>query len=145
MAEVRSLSLTPPAPYGDADRAGAFRRKLKPAGGRHGEPRDFGDDRAESPMPQSFLETGQHRFLIRRLDIDHPVGQQPGLSEGRREEILPCDAPEHLAPRSRGNPRGKQRRRCAIDRAIAAAGHLMQGGERQSPLGQAPVDLLDAE
>ena len=31
LAEVRRLGLTPPAPYGDADQAGAFRRKLKPA------------------------------------------------------------------------------------------------------------------
>ena len=134
MAEVRRLRLTPPAPYGDADRAGAFRRKLKPARGRHGEPRDFGDDGAEPPMTQSFLETGQHGLLIGRLDIDHPVGRQPGLSEGRREEILAGDAPKHLAARPGGNSRGEQRRRRAVDRAIAAASHLMQGAERQSPV-----------
>ena len=132
LAEISGLGLTPPAPYGDADRAGGFRRKLKPAGGRHGKPRDFGDDRAEPPMPQSFLETGQHRLLIGRLDIDHPVGRQPGLSERRREEVLAGDAPQHLAPCPRGNSCGKQRRRRAVDRAIAAAGHLMQGAERQS-------------
>ena len=80
---------------------------------------------------QSFLEAGQDRLLIGRLDIDHPVGRQPGLSEGRREEVLAGDAPQHLAPRPRGNSRGKQRRRRAVDRAIAAAGHLMQSAERQ--------------
>ena len=96
-------------------------------------------------MSQSFLETGQHRFLIRRLDIDHPVGRQPGLSEGRREEILAGDAPKHLAARPGGNSRGEQRRRRAVDRAIAAASHLMQGAERQSPVWQTAVDLLDPE
>ncbi len=52
---------------------------------------------APRPMPQAFLETDEDRFLIARLDIDHAVWHEPGLREGRGDQILPCDAPEHLA------------------------------------------------
>src|SRR5580700_10819490 len=52
---------------------------------------------------------------------------------------------QNLAPRARGNSRGKQCRRRTVDRAIAAAGHLVQGAERQSALRQMPVNRLNAE
>ena len=83
-------------------------------------------------MPQPFLETGQHRLLVAGLDIDHAVGREAGLGERRREEVLPGDAPQNLARGARGDPGGEQRRGRAIDRAVAAAGHLMQRAERQS-------------
>ena len=41
--------------------------------------------------------------------------------------------------------RRKQRRRRAVYRAITAAGHLVQGAERQPAFWKTPVDLLDAE
>src|SRR5215813_7205743 len=61
----RNVSYDPPshvgeAADGDADGAGIFCGKLKPAGGRHGKPRNFGDHGPKSPMrsamPQSFLK-----------------------------------------------------------------------------------------
>ena len=70
---------------------------------------------------------------------------EPGLRERRREQVLARDAPEHLAAGAGGDPGGKQRRGRAVDRAIAAAGDLMQRAERQSASRQMPVDLLDAE
>ena len=51
---------------GDADGARAFGSKLKAAGSRHGEPRDFRDNSAEPAMPQDFLETDEDRLLISR-------------------------------------------------------------------------------
>ena len=51
----------------------------------------------------------------------------------------------YVAVQPRCNSCGKQRRRRAVDRAIAAASHLMQGAERQSPVWQTAVDLLDPE
>ena len=45
----------------------------------------------------------------------------------------------------RRDSRRKERRGRAVDRAIAAAGHLMQRAERQSASREMPVDRLDAE
>jgi hypothetical protein len=44
-------------------------------------------------MPQSLLEAGEHRWLVTGLDVDDAIGQEPGLGDGRREEILARDAP----------------------------------------------------
>jgi hypothetical protein len=52
-------------------------------------------------MPQSLLETREHRWLSAGVHIDNAVGQEPGLGDGGREEILACDTPEDLAPRAR--------------------------------------------
>jgi hypothetical protein len=60
--------------------------------------RDFCYDSAEPAMPQAFLETDEDRRLIARLDIDHAIGHEPGLREGRGEQILPGETPEQLAP-----------------------------------------------
>src|SRR5580704_12803195 len=123
----------------------AFGGKLKAAGGRHGEPRDFCYDSAKAAVPQAFLETDEDRRLIARLDIDHAIGHEPGLREGRGEQILPGDTPEHLATRARGNSRREESRGGAVDRAISAAGHLMQRAERQAASREMPVDRLETE
>ena len=124
------------APDGDADGAGTFRRKLKPAGGRHGKPRNFGDHGAKSAMrtamPQSFLKTGEHRLLVSRFHIDHPVRRKPGRSECRREQILAGHAPQHAPPRPRRDPGGKEYSGSPVDRAVTAARHFVQRAERQS-------------
>ena len=36
----------------------------------------------------SFFETSEHRLLVSRFDVDHPVGASPGRSDCRREQIL---------------------------------------------------------
>ena len=72
-------------------------------------------------------------------------GTQAGLGQGRREQILPGDAPQHLALGPRRDAGGEQRRGRAVDRAVAAAGDLMQRAERQSASRQTPVDSLDSE
>ena len=121
----------PPAADGEADGARTFGGKLKAAGCGHGEPRDFCHDSAKGAVPQTLLETDEDRLLIARLDIDHAIGDEPGLREGRGEQILPGDAPEHLAPQPRSDSGRKECRGGAVDRAIAATGHLMQSAERQ--------------
>jgi len=110
LAEIGRLCRPPPAADGEADGARAFGGKLKAAGGRHGESRDLGDNGAKAAVPQAFLETDEDRLLIARLDIDHAIGHEPGLREGRGEEVLPGETPEHLAPRARRNSRRKERR-----------------------------------
>ena len=145
LSEIGRLCRPPPAADGDADGAGAFGGKLKAAGGRHREPCDFCDDSAKAAMPQTFLETDEDRLFVARLDIDHAIGHEPGLREGRGEQILPCDTPEHLTTQPRRDSRRKERRSRAVGRAMAAAGHLMQSAKCQSASRQMPVDRLDAE
>jgi len=79
LPEIGGLVLAAPATDGDADGARAFGGKLKAAGGRHGQPRDFCYDSAKAAVPQAFLETDEDRLLIARLDIDHAVGPEPDL------------------------------------------------------------------
>lgn len=96
-------------------------------------------------MPQAFLTTGQHRLFIASLEIDDAIRHEPGLREGWSEQVSPCDAPKHPAACPRYDSRCKKRRGRAVNRAIAAARHLMQRAKRQSALREMPVDRLDAE
>jgi hypothetical protein len=93
MPEIGRLCRSPPAADGDPDGAGAFSGKLKAAGGRHGELRDFCDDGAKPAMPQAFLETDEDGFLVASLDIDHAVGPEPGLRKGRSKKVRTREAP----------------------------------------------------
>lgn len=96
-------------------------------------------------MAEPFLETGEQGFFVTGLDIDDTVGMKPGLRQRRREEILPRDAPEHLAGGSCRDAGGKQGGRCAIQRAVSAAGNLMQRPQSQPSSRQNPVDCRNAE
>src|ERR1700683_2326856 len=96
-------------------------------------------------MPQPFLETGEQRLLIARLHIDDAVGQETGLGDGGRKEILPGHTPQHPTCCARRNSGGEERGGRAIDRTIAAAGHFMQCAERQTAFRQMLVDRLDTE
>src|SRR5258708_3578968 len=96
-------------------------------------------------MPQSFLKACEHRWLVTRFQVDDAIGQETGLGDGGREEVLPRDTPQDLASRARSNSRGEQCRRRTVDCAIAAAGHLVQGAERQSALRQMLINRLNAE
>lgn len=96
-------------------------------------------------MPKTFLKAGEDRRLVAGLDIDDAAGRQPGLGERGRKEILARNAPQH-APAGPGGDAGRpQGGRGAINRAIGAAGNLMQRAERQPSSRQYPVDLRDAE
>jgi hypothetical protein len=90
-------------------------------------------------MSNSFLETGQHRLLVAGVDKDDTVRTETDLGQGRREEVLPGDAPEHLAFRSGGDAGREQGSRRTIDGGIAAAGNLVQRPERQAAAGQPVV------
>src|ERR1700730_7038962 len=92
LAEIGRLCRPPPAADGEADGARAFGGKLKAAGGRHGEPRDLGDNSPKPAVPQTLLEADEDRLFVYRLDIDHAVGHEPGLREGRGEQVRARDA-----------------------------------------------------
>jgi hypothetical protein len=81
-------------------------------------------------MPQSLLKAREYRWLVSRLHVDDAIGREPGLSDGRRKEVLPRDTPQDVAPCSRSDSRGEQGSRRAVDRAIAATGDLVQGAAR---------------
>jgi hypothetical protein len=96
-------------------------------------------------MPQPFLETGQQRRLIASLHIDDAVGQETGLGDGGRKEILPGETPQYPTCCARRNSGGEERSSRAIDRSIAAARHFMQCAEGQTAFWQMLVDFLDTE
>src|SRR6202451_305370 len=96
-------------------------------------------------MPQPFLETGEQRRLIARLHIDDAVGQETGLGDGGRKEILPGDTPQHPASCARRYSGGEERGGRAIDRAVAATGPFMQCAEGQTAFRKMLVDRLDTE
>ncbi len=98
-----------------------------------------------SAMPQSFLETSQHRLLVSRFDIDHPVRREPGQSDCGREQILAGYAPQHATPRPCCDPCGEECSSSAVDRAATAAGHFVQRPERQAAFRQTLINGLDAE
>ncbi len=86
-----------------------------------------------SAMPQSFLKTCQHRLLVSRFDIDHPVRREPSRSECRREQILAGHAPQHATPGPRCDPCGEE---CSGSPVYP---------ERQSAFRQTLINGLDAE
>lgn len=96
-------------------------------------------------MPKSLLETCKDRFLVAGLDVNHPVGPQPDLRDRWCKEIRSGHAPEHLSACSSSDSSREQRRCRAIDRSIAASGHLMQASNSQSSSRQNPVDFSDSE
>ncbi len=96
-------------------------------------------------MPQSFLKTCQHRLLVSRFDIDHPVRREPSRSECRREQILAGHAPQHATPGPRCDPCGEECSGSPVYRAVTAAGHFVQRPERQSAFRQTLINGLDAE
>lgn len=85
-------------------------------------------------MAQSLLETSQHRLLVARFDINHPVRGQANLRQGRSEQIGLGHAPQHLAGGPCGYTGCEQRRCCTVDRAFPAARDFMQAAHCQSAL-----------
>ncbi len=92
-------------------------------------------------MSQALFHAGEQRLFVAGLDIDDTARQQAHLGQRRREQVRPCDAPEHLALRAGSDCRGKQGCCRAVDSAVAAAGDFMQGCERQTSSRQSAVDL----
>jgi hypothetical protein len=80
-------------------------------------------------MTDAFLAARQQRGFIACLDDNDAVGIEPGLSEGRREEIRAGDAPQYLAGSARGDPGGKENGGGAVERAGGAAGDFVQRGQ----------------
>jgi hypothetical protein len=87
-------------------------------------------------VAQCFFETGQDRFIVSSLDIDHSVRWDPGLCQRWGEQILAPHAPQHVAPPPRRNSGGEERSGSPVDRAISAAGHFVQCAERQAAIRQ---------
>ena len=96
-------------------------------------------------MPQTLLKARKDRWFVTRVDVDDAIGPETGLGDGGREEILPRDTPQDLAPRARSDSRCEQRGRGTVDRAIAATGDLVQRAERESAFRQMLVNRINAE
>jgi hypothetical protein len=96
-------------------------------------------------MPQSLLETSQHRLVVSRFDIDHPVRCEPGRGDCRSEQILAGDTPQHAPAGPCRNSCGEECSGSSIDRAISAAAHFVQRAERQPAFRQTLINGLDSE
>ena len=96
-------------------------------------------------MAKSFLHAGQHRPVVAGLDIDHPVGSKSGLSQSRRKQIGPRDAPEHFPLRACGDAGGKKRGHGPVDRAVPATSDFMKGAQPEPTTGEAQIHLGDPE
>ena len=96
-------------------------------------------------MPQSFLKAGEHRDLVARLDVDHPVGIESGLRDRGREQVGLGHAPQHLPVDACEDARGEQRGGGCIDRACGTACDLVQRAQRQSATRQAAIHGRDPE
>lgn len=83
-------------------------------------------------MAQALLEAGEDGRLVSSLDVDHPVRIEPGVLDRGRKEVRPRDAPQHQPGGAGDDSCCKQRGGCAVHRARAAAGDLMQSPERES-------------
>lgn len=126
LPEIGGLHLPTPPPQSDPDRAAVLGCKLEATGSRHRQSRHLSDDRSQTAVPQTLLHAGEHRRLVARLDVDHAIGGQTGLSEGRREEVGSGDAPEHLTLGTGCYPGAEERGGGTIDGSISTAGHLVE-------------------
>lgn len=124
---------------------GFFGGKLQPPRGGHGEARYLTDDRAKPTVPDAFFHAGQDCLVVTGLDIDNAVRFQAGLRQRRREQVGPGDAPQHFASRARRDAASKERRRRAINGAVAAACDFVQRAERQSAAREPCIELGDSE
>ncbi|KEZ18649.1 hypothetical protein CP98_02360 [Sphingobium yanoikuyae] len=86
-------------------------------------------------MAQAFLHAGEHGLVVAGFEIDHAIGCKACLGDRWREEVGARDAPKDLALRAGGDPGAEEGGSGSIDRAVAAAGDLMQGAERESSAG----------
>ncbi len=83
-------------------------------------------------MAQSFLHAGEHSLIVAGFEIDHAVACEACLSDGRSEQVRARDAPEDLALGAGGEARAERGGCRPVDRAVTAAGYLMQGAERET-------------
>ncbi len=119
--------------------------QLQAARRHHGQFRHFCDHGAETTVAQGLLAHGQQCFFVAGFDMNDAVGREPRLSQARREQVGPRDAPQHLALRARGDAGGEQTGRGAVDDPVALARHLVQRTQRQPAARQAIVDRGNAE
>ncbi len=86
-------------------------------------------------MAQAFLHAGEHGLVVAGFEIDHAIGCKACLGDRWREEVGARDAPKDLALRAGGDPGAEEGGSGSIDRAVAAAGDLMQGAECEASAG----------
>ena len=84
-------------------------------------------------------------WRLARVYVNDTIGQEAGLGDGGREQVVARDTPQDLALRAGSDPRGEQRSRRTINRAIAATSHLVRRAKRQSAFRQMLVNHANAE
>ncbi len=105
----------------------------------------FADDAGEAGLAEPFFHGQQHRLPGAGFEMDHPVRNEPGAGEARREDGREKAArtvtPEH-GPRKAREQAGCEQSGRTICRA---ARDLMHRTERQAAAGQVRIDCGEAE
>lgn len=96
-------------------------------------------------MAEAFLHAGEDGFIVARFDIDHPVGNESGLSQCRCKKIGAAQAPENLPGTAGCNTCAEQCGRRPIDRTISATSNLMESADSQSASWQTAIYRSDAK
>lgn len=96
-------------------------------------------------MPDRLFEAGEHRFLVASVDVDDTVWSKTDLSQSRREQVLPGNAPKDLAFGPRRDAGCEQSCSGPVDGGVAAACDFVQRAERQASTRQSCIDGLDAK
>lgn len=90
-------------------------------------------------MAQTFFHASEDRFVIPGLDVNDSVGNQPGLSDRRREEVGARDAPQDLAPGAGCDTGAEKRSSGAVNRTVATTSHFMKRAQREAAVGESRV------
>ena len=103
--------------------------------------RDFGNDGAQTTMPQTLFEEGQQALLIPGFDVGHAVRRQTSKRQGWRKEVLAHDAPEDRAFGPRDDPSSEKSCRSPIESSVTSPGDFMQCSNSQATTRKPPIDL----
>lgn len=96
-------------------------------------------------MAETFLETRKNRLVVTALEVDDPVGMEPGLGQGWFEQIASIEAPENFARCPRRDAGDEESGCRAVYRPVTTAGDFVKRAELEPPSGQPPIDLRHAK
>src|SRR3546814_20524868 len=103
----------------------------------------YNNDPSERAMSSLLFKATVGRVGVVGLVGVDPGGVETGQGEGRRDQVGLGNAPEYLAGDARGDAGSEKGGGGRFGRALRAAGHFVEGAERQPATGQAPVDRVE--
>ncbi len=145
LAQIRRIRDAPPSSDRNRHLTALLSSQLQTTRGSHGKLGDLADNAGQAAIFQALLHGAENRRFVAGLGEDHALGRQAGLGQGRREEIALAQAPEHWSVGARENTGREARRSGAVQRALRAAGDLMQRAHRQPMSRETLIDRAHTE